>query len=244
MCVSGINYKQQLFWRTLLTHACEDSFLAKKDTSCITVQAVAKRDLRCVNTLTINYMCLQDVYTEVFRPWSKSGGSCRGASQPEGGRQAAPTHQGCPLALLGQVDRKLVKQTVMTSVYGVTYIGARRLSTEYGFFFLFFFLFLFLELFGSYSILVISGIVLTTSLSSLSSHQHHFDTACRPGTRAHVALAMHHCFCRGLAFAASFINVTLTNMQIQQGNPADQNRWGSAPRTLTRSVRVHEHHSR
>ncbi|KAG9150581.1 hypothetical protein Leryth_008049 [Lithospermum erythrorhizon] len=27
--------------------------------------------------------------------------------------------------LLSQVDRKLVKQTVMTSVYGVTYIGAR-----------------------------------------------------------------------------------------------------------------------
>jgi DNA-directed RNA polymerase len=27
--------------------------------------------------------------------------------------------------LLNQVDRKLVKQTVMTSVYGVTYIGAR-----------------------------------------------------------------------------------------------------------------------
>lgn len=26
---------------------------------------------------------------------------------------------------LSQVDRKLVKQTVMTSVYGVTYIGAR-----------------------------------------------------------------------------------------------------------------------
>ncbi|KAG5049490.1 hypothetical protein JHK85_010593 [Glycine max] len=28
--------------------------------------------------------------------------------------------------LLGQIDRKLVKQTVMTSVYGVTYIGARE----------------------------------------------------------------------------------------------------------------------
>lgn len=27
--------------------------------------------------------------------------------------------------MLTQVDRKLVKQTVMTSVYGVTYIGAR-----------------------------------------------------------------------------------------------------------------------
>ena len=27
--------------------------------------------------------------------------------------------------LLGRVDRKVVKQTVMTSVYGVTYIGAR-----------------------------------------------------------------------------------------------------------------------
>ncbi|KAI8016887.1 hypothetical protein LOK49_LG04G00656 [Camellia lanceoleosa] len=28
--------------------------------------------------------------------------------------------------LIGQVDRKLVKQTVMTSVYGVTYVGARE----------------------------------------------------------------------------------------------------------------------
>lgn len=28
--------------------------------------------------------------------------------------------------LLGNVDRKLVKQTVMTSVYGVTFIGARE----------------------------------------------------------------------------------------------------------------------
>lgn len=31
----------------------------------------------------------------------------------------------CARVLLGQVDRKLVKQTVMTSVYGVTYVGAR-----------------------------------------------------------------------------------------------------------------------
>ena len=30
-----------------------------------------------------------------------------------------------PLLLEGKVNRKLVKQTVMTSVYGVTYIGAR-----------------------------------------------------------------------------------------------------------------------
>lgn len=29
-----------------------------------------------------------------------------------------------------QVDRKLVKQTVMTSVYGVTYIGARQQITK------------------------------------------------------------------------------------------------------------------
>jgi DNA-directed RNA polymerase len=28
--------------------------------------------------------------------------------------------------LLGKIDRKIVKQTVMTSVYGVTRIGARR----------------------------------------------------------------------------------------------------------------------
>lgn len=30
------------------------------------------------------------------------------------------------MCILIQVDRKLVKQTVMTSVYGVTYIGARE----------------------------------------------------------------------------------------------------------------------
>ena len=29
-------------------------------------------------------------------------------------------------ALLGNIDRKLVKQTVMTSVYGVTWVGARE----------------------------------------------------------------------------------------------------------------------
>lgn len=28
--------------------------------------------------------------------------------------------------ILNQVDRKLVKQTVMTSVYGVTFVGARE----------------------------------------------------------------------------------------------------------------------
>lgn len=38
------------------------------------------------------------------------------------------THPNAALAkvLLGQVDRKLVKQTVMTSVYGVTFVGARE----------------------------------------------------------------------------------------------------------------------
>ncbi|OVA10304.1 DNA-directed RNA polymerase [Macleaya cordata] len=38
------------------------------------------------------------------------------------------THPAALLAkiLIGQVDRKLVKQTVMTSVYGVTYVGARE----------------------------------------------------------------------------------------------------------------------
>lgn len=36
----------------------------------------------------------------------------------------------CQLTIYGfgsfQIDRKLVKQTVMTSVYGVTYVGARE----------------------------------------------------------------------------------------------------------------------
>lgn len=31
-----------------------------------------------------------------------------------------------PPGLQGHINRKLVKQTVMTSVYGVTYIGARQ----------------------------------------------------------------------------------------------------------------------
>ena len=33
-------------------------------------------------------------------------------------------------ALLGNIDRKLVKQTVMTSVYGVTWVGAARAGPE------------------------------------------------------------------------------------------------------------------
>jgi DNA-directed RNA polymerase len=38
------------------------------------------------------------------------------------------SEKGLPTAMLlnGKVERKIVKQTVMTSVYGVTYIGARR----------------------------------------------------------------------------------------------------------------------
>ncbi len=42
-------------------------------------------------------------------------------------RVRADAEEGEPgaLALRDQIDRKLVKQTVMTSVYGVTYVGAR-----------------------------------------------------------------------------------------------------------------------
>ena len=37
-----------------------------------------------------------------------------------------PETQALAIALAPHVDRKLVKQTVMTSVYGVTHIGARQ----------------------------------------------------------------------------------------------------------------------
>ena len=42
-------------------------------------------------------------------------------------RVSRDAEEGSELArlLLGEVDRKLVKQTVMTSVYGVTFVGAR-----------------------------------------------------------------------------------------------------------------------
>ena len=42
-------------------------------------------------------------------------------------RMTEEADQGVELAqiLLPEIDRKLVKQTVMTSVYGITYIGAR-----------------------------------------------------------------------------------------------------------------------
>ena len=37
-----------------------------------------------------------------------------------------PQHQEIAESLKGKVSRKVIKQTVMTSVYGVTFIGARK----------------------------------------------------------------------------------------------------------------------
>lgn len=37
----------------------------------------------------------------------------------------APLRKMCAIFLSGRVDRKVVKQTVMTTVYGVTFMGAR-----------------------------------------------------------------------------------------------------------------------
>lgn len=72
------------------------------------------------------------------------------ATFPSGRRIAQPKHEKvdlefetrplrkmCAVFLLGHVDRKMVKQTVMTSVYGVTFIGARdqvwnRLHERFG----------------------------------------------------------------------------------------------------------------
>jgi len=51
--------------------------------------------------------------------------------------ETRPLRKMCAVFLLGHVDRKMVKQTVMTSVYGVTFIGARdqvwnRLHERFG----------------------------------------------------------------------------------------------------------------
>lgn len=57
----------------------------------------------------------QDVYTEISTLVRKRVGADAAAGVPEA--QALVKHT--------EVDRKLVKQTVMTSVYGVTFVGAR-----------------------------------------------------------------------------------------------------------------------
>ena len=59
------------------------------------------------------YTVLQDVYSEIADLVQK--------------RVGADDAQGVPEAMVlrDNVDRKLVKQTVMTSVYGVTFVGAR-----------------------------------------------------------------------------------------------------------------------
>lgn len=56
---------------------------------------------------------LQDVYSQVAELVRE-----RVRVEAENGEEAAAL-------LLDQIDRKLVKQTVMTSVYGITFIGAR-----------------------------------------------------------------------------------------------------------------------
>lgn len=56
---------------------------------------------------------MQDVYSEIAALVQKRVDKDEGLGVPEA------------LVLKGNVDRKLVKQTVMTSVYGVTFVGAR-----------------------------------------------------------------------------------------------------------------------
>jgi hypothetical protein len=58
---------------------------------------------------------------------SSSSSSCSSLSSPLRHRPPpTPSEAAVAARLVGQVDRKLVKQTVMTSVYGVTAVGARE----------------------------------------------------------------------------------------------------------------------
>ena len=57
---------------------------------------------------------MQDVYSEIAALVQKRVDKDEALGVPEA------------LVLTGNVDRKLVKQTVMTSVYGVTFVGARH----------------------------------------------------------------------------------------------------------------------
>ena len=57
--------------------------------------------------------CVQDVYTAIAKLVQKRVDDDQARGVPEA------------MVLRDNVDRKLVKQTVMTSVYGVTFVGAR-----------------------------------------------------------------------------------------------------------------------
>ena len=69
----------------------------------------------CVHycSVTEGIVLAQDVYSEVARVGEKFVERDAAQRVPEA------------VALQGMVDRKLVKQSVMTSVYGVTTLGAR-----------------------------------------------------------------------------------------------------------------------
>lgn len=66
---------------------------------------------------------LQDVYSAVANMVRAQ--VAKDSNEPGAKRGKGSLAGRAAVKLQGQVDRKLVKQTVMTSVYGVTYIGAR-----------------------------------------------------------------------------------------------------------------------
>ena len=70
---------------------------------------------KCVEVIAAESACVctKDVYGEIAATVRESVAADAARGVPEA------------IALRDQIDRKLVKQTVMTSVYGVTFIGAR-----------------------------------------------------------------------------------------------------------------------
>jgi DNA-directed RNA polymerase len=68
----------------------------------------------------------QDVYSGVSQRVAELVAEEARKVLPSTASKSERTAQKCALLLDGLIDRKVVKQTVMTSVYGVTFVGARR----------------------------------------------------------------------------------------------------------------------
>lgn len=111
--------------------ACEDptqyscSLPVHQDGSCNGLQHYAALGRDATGAAAVNLIAAdkpQDVYREVLKLVLER----IEADAMPGAADVAPADAAAAQFVRGQVDRKVVKQTVMTSVYGVTFVGARE----------------------------------------------------------------------------------------------------------------------
>ncbi len=107
----------------------ESSFPVHQDGSCNGLQhyAALSRDMTGGESVNLTHGPRpRDVYTGASSRVSEMVRQCAANPPPAGAPDSEQLDYQSALLLDGVVDRKLVKQTVMTSVYGVTFVGARK----------------------------------------------------------------------------------------------------------------------